>query len=214
MDLKRIRRGLMLPFYDQLNLATLWFYRIKGALFYRWVFKSFGKNSAIYPPMLIGRPRFIHIGDRVTIRTGVRLEAVLLDVDHVPEIYIGDDVLIEQDVHIVVLGKLHIHNSVTIAARSAILGGTHPFFDIHGPVKLGERLDGSQSFTEIGEGCLLGIGSVIHMNVRLGKHVVVGTNAVVKKSVPGYTVVDGDPAAVVLRYDPEKDRWARPPGRS
>jgi acetyltransferase-like isoleucine patch superfamily enzyme len=214
MDLKRIHRLLMLPLYDKLNVAELWLYRLKGFLFYRWVFKSFGKNSVIYPPMLIGHPRFIHIGDRVTIRQGVRLQAVPLDGDHLPEIYIGDDVTIEQDVHIVAIGKLHIRSSVTIAARSAILGGTHPFFDIHGPVRLGERLGGSQSFTEIGEGCLLGIGSVIQMNVRLGKHVVVGANAVVKKCVPGYSVVDGNPAAVVLSYDPEKDRWAPPPGKS
>jgi acetyltransferase-like isoleucine patch superfamily enzyme len=196
------------------NLADLWFYRLKGILLYQWVFKSFGRGSAIYPPMLIGRPQFIHIGDRVTIRKGVRLEAVLFDPDHLPEIHIGNNVTIEQYVHIVALGKLHIHDNVTISARSAILGGTHPFFDINGPVKIGDRLDGSQSFTEIGEGCFLGIGSVIHMNVRLGKHVVVGANAVVKKSVPSYTVVDGNPAAVVIAYDPERERWARPPGRS
>jgi acetyltransferase-like isoleucine patch superfamily enzyme len=174
------------------------------------MFKSFGRNSAIYPPMLIGLPRFIHIGNRVTIRSGVRLEAVLLDAGNPPEIYIGDDVTIEQDVHIVALGKLYIQDHATLAARVAILAGTHPFFDVNGPVKISSRLDGATSFTEIGEGTMLGVGSIVQMNVRVGKHVVVGANSVVKKSVPDYCVVDGHPASVVLAYNGEEKRWVRP----
>jgi acetyltransferase-like isoleucine patch superfamily enzyme len=211
---KKIRQVLSLPFYDKLNLAELWLYRLKGALIYRWVFKSFGRKSAIYPPMLIGCPRFIHIGDRATIRKGVRLEAVLLDPENPPEIHIGNDVTIEQDVHIVAMGKLHIHDNVTIAARSSLLCGTHPFFDVHGPVKISDRLDGEKSFLEIGDGSLLGIGSVVHMNVRIGKHVVVGANSVVKRSVQDYCVVEGHPAAIVLSYNAEEDRWVRPPKKS
>jgi acetyltransferase-like isoleucine patch superfamily enzyme len=214
MILKKIRKVLSLPLYDKLNLAELMFYRLKGALIYRWAFKKFGKNSTIYPPTLIGNPRFIHIGDRVMIRRGVRLEAVLVNPENPPEIYIGNNVTIEQDVHIVVLGRLHIHDNVTIAARSSLLGGTHPFFDVHGPVKISDRLDGDKSFIEIGEGSLLGIGSMIHMNVTIGKHVVVGAHSVVKRSVPNYCVVEGHPAAVVLTYDAEEDRWVRPPKKS
>jgi acetyltransferase-like isoleucine patch superfamily enzyme len=214
MTFETIRKIISLPFYDKMNVAELWLYRLKGWVFYRRVFKSFGKKSAIYPPTLIGRPMFIHIGDRVTIREGVRLEAILLDPNTPPEIRIGNDVRLEEDVCIATVGKIYIHDNVCIAARSALLGTGHPFYDVKSPVKIGDRVEGEKCVIEIGEGSFLGLGSVIQMNVKLGKHVVVGSHSVVRRSVPDYCVVDGHPAAVVLAYDVEKDRWARPPRRS
>lgn len=214
MALKKLQSFLSLRFYDKLNLAERWLYRLKGMVVYRRIFKSFGKSSLIYPPMLIGRPMFIEIGDRVTIRKGVRLEAILLDPRNPPEIRIGNDVRIEEDVCIVTVGKIHIHDNVCIAARSALLGSGHPFFDITSPVKIGDRVEGERSVIEIGEGSFLGLGSIIQMNVKLGKHVVVATCSVVRRNVPDYSVVDGHPADVVLAYDPEKERWARPAVRS
>jgi acetyltransferase-like isoleucine patch superfamily enzyme len=205
----KIQRFLALPLYDQYNRARLGFYRLKGVLFYRWVFKGFGKHSAIYPPMVIGSPRFIHIGDRVTIQKGVRLEAILVDPENPPEIYIGNNVNIEQDVHISAIGKILIHDNVGIGARSTLLCSAHPFFDVHDPVKISARLDGVKSIIEIGENSLLGIGSVVQMNVKLGRHVIVGSNSVVKKSFPDYCVVDGHPATMVLTYNSEDDRWVR-----
>jgi acetyltransferase-like isoleucine patch superfamily enzyme len=74
-------------------------------------------------------------------------------------------------------------------------------------VKIGDRLTGERSLTEIGEGSFLGIGCVIQMNVRIGKHVVVGSNSVVKKSVPDFSVVEGNPAEVVMAYNQIEDRW-------
>ena len=210
MILKTIRRLLSLPLYDKLNYAELLLYKLKGILVYRAVFAAFGRRSAIYPPTLIGRPEFIHIGKGVLIRKGVRLEAVLLDPKHPPEIRIGDNVSFEQDVHVVALGKVHIHDNVTLAARSSLLCGNHPFLDIQGPTKISDRLEGEKSFITIGEGSLIGVGSVIHMNVEIGNHVVVGTNSVVKRNVPSYCAVAGHPADIVLRYNKEEDRWERP----
>ncbi len=203
----KIRKLLALPFYDQLNVATLWWFRIKGFVFYRQCFGSFGKLSAIYPPMLIGGAKFIHIGDRVIIRNGVRLEALLVDPENPPEIRIGNNVNIEQNVHIVAVGKIHIQDNVSITAGAALLGGTHPFLDVHSKAKVGDRLGGVDSLLMIGEGAFLGVGSVVQMNVRIGKHVIVGSNSVVKKNVKDYCVVDGNPATVVLQYHPVEDRW-------
>jgi len=208
--IQKFRRATSLPVYDQFNLCQLWLFRLKGVLFYRMVFKHFGRLSAIYTPMLISGPRFIHIGDNVIIRKGVRIEAVMLDPENPPEIHIGNNVNIEQDVHIVAIGKVRIHDNVSITARSSLLCGTHPFLDVHNPEKIGNRLAGERSVIEIGEGSFLGIGSIVQMNVKIGKYVVVGSASVVKRNIPDYCVVDGSPAAIVLRYDPEVDRWIAP----
>jgi acetyltransferase-like isoleucine patch superfamily enzyme len=191
---------LLSPLPDKFNLLSLVWYRLKGILYYRYVFGSFGKGSVIYKPTMLSNPRFMHIGHNVSIRRGVRLEAVVSDPANPPELRIGNNVNIEQDVHIVFTGKIVIADNVSITARCSLLGGTHP-------VKIGARLTGATSRIEIGEGSLLGIGSVIMMNVKIGRHVVIGSNSVVTKSIPDYSVADGKPAKVCMKYDPASDSW-------
>jgi acetyltransferase-like isoleucine patch superfamily enzyme len=149
----------------------------------------------------------MHIGKNVSIREGVRLEAVMIDPGNPPELRIGNNVNIEQNVHIVFMGKVRIADNVSITARCSLLGGSHPFFDVNDPVKIGDRLAGSKSIIEIGEGSFLGIGTVVMMNVRIGKHVVIGANSVVKRSIPDYSVADGNPAVIVMNYDQNTQTW-------
>ncbi len=207
--LKKIRKYAALPAYDLWNLIELFLYRLKGQWFYRRVFAGFGENSAIFPPMLLSGAKNVHIGKNVIIRRGVRIEAVLSDPDNPPEIRIGDNVNIEQNVHIVALGKIIIHDDVSITANCSIMCGSHPFFDIHDPRKIGDRLADAKSTVEIGAGSMLGIGTIIKNNVRLGQKVVVGSGSVVKESAPDFCVVDGNPGVVVMQYDLEKQGWRR-----
>jgi acetyltransferase-like isoleucine patch superfamily enzyme len=45
------------------------------------------------------------------------------------------------------------------------------------------------------------------MNVRVGRHSVIGSNSVVKINVPDYSVADGNPASVIMTYDQADKRW-------
>ncbi len=193
---------------DKINALQNLLCGLKGVLYYRRVFASFGKGSLLFKPMLLSNPQFMHIGSNVVIRAGARMEAIMIDPENPPELRIGNNVNIEQDVHIVCMGKVHIADNVSITARCSLLGGSHPFFDIHDPVKIGYRLSGAKSVIEIGEGSFLGIGTVVAPNVKIGKHVVVGSNSVVKKNLPDYSVAEGDPATVGLKYDFDKGAWA------
>jgi acetyltransferase-like isoleucine patch superfamily enzyme len=203
----KLRKFFKLPFHDKLNALYSAFCYLKGVLYYRRVFGSFGSGSVIYKPMFLSNPRFMHIGKNVFIRQGVRLEAVLVDPENPPELHIGDNVNIEQDVQIVFLGKVKIADNVSITARCSLVGGTHPFLDVHSPVRIGNRLSGVGSIVEIGEGSFIGIGSTISMNVRVGKYVVIGAQSVVKKSIPDFSVAFGNPAEVIMRYDAVDDAW-------
>jgi len=171
--------------------------------------RTAGKAERHRPKAPGTRPvhQFIHIGNNVSIRKGVRLEAIVLDPSNPPEIHIGDNVGIEQNVHIVCMGKIVIHENVSIAAGSSLLCGTHPFFDVDSPTKIGDRLSGLGSIIEIGANSLVGVSCVIQMNVKIGRHVVIGAGSVLKRSVPDYSVAEGNPAAVVMRYDKEKKCW-------
>ena len=59
----------------------------------------------------------------------------------------------------------------------------------------------------IGDGSFIGTGACVFSNVTLGKHVIVGANAVVTKDVPAFCVVVGAPARILRHYDFEQQSW-------
>ena len=205
--ISKLRMGFNRPFHDNLNFTRLQILRVFGFIYYKRVFGHFGNNSVLYKPLLLVNPRYVYVGNDVVIGPGARIEGAPVDGERAPEFRIGNNVNIEQSIHIGFAGKLLIHDNVTIASRCSILAATHPFFDIHSPLKIGARLGGANSFTEIGEGSYIGADCIILINVKIGKYVVVGANSVVRKNVPDYTVVEGNPAVPILRYDKEQDRW-------
>jgi acetyltransferase-like isoleucine patch superfamily enzyme len=92
----RLRTFLGMRLADKLSLIHRLGVRLKGILYYRRVFGGFGRGSSLDKPLLLSNPHLIHIGERVYIRPGVRLEAVACDGTNEPELRIGDDVRIEQ----------------------------------------------------------------------------------------------------------------------
>lgn len=195
------------PFHHKVQkLQRLW-RKFLCAVYYRHIFGSFGKGSVLYKPILLNNPSHIHIGNGVTIRQGARLEAVIIDPAQPPELRIGDNVNIEQDAHIVCVGRVVLHNGSGLAPRCTILCGTHPFFDVKDTTLIRHRNEGIGGVVEIGSGSILGTNSVIHMNVSIGRNSIVGANSVVRKSAPDFSIIDGSPASIVMRYDEEKERW-------
>jgi acetyltransferase-like isoleucine patch superfamily enzyme len=201
---------LQSPLHVKLEMLRIAWLRTKARLYYSKTFAAFGERSVLFKPTMVSNPQFIFIGRNVTIRTGVRLGAEVADGAHLPEIRIGDGVSIEQDVQITGAGKIIVGKNSALAARCTIIGGFHPFVDVHADAPIKDRLSGARSVTEIGEGSLIGVGAVVKMNVKIGRHVVVGANSVVATNLPDYCLAEGNPAVIVLKYDPATDRWERP----
>jgi len=206
---ERAKRFWHAPFLNKLHSLSTLYYRLKGVAFYRFLFKEFGKGSYIRRPMLILNPRYISMGDRVSIRDGVRLEIVRSNGSRIPELKIGNDTNMEQNVHIVCHSRIHIGNKVSITGHCSIVDVTHPFTDVHDLKKIGDRIEDEDSFVEIGDGTFIGFGSVILPNVRIGRCVVVGANSVVTHDVPDYSVVGGIPAIILKQYDFSSNLWLK-----
>lgn len=202
-----IRSFLHKPFQNKINALRRLFRLILGVVYYRHIFGRFGRGSVLCSPLFLSNTQHIWIGNGVSIREGARLETVIANPAHPPKLIIGNNVTIEQNVHIVSAGNLIIHDNVSIAPNCTILCVCHPFMDVHNPMRIGDRIGGTDATIEIGEGSLIGVGSVIQMNVRIGRSAVVGSNSVVKINVPDFAVVDGNPAAVMMVFDQSENRW-------
>ena len=59
---------------------------------------------------------------------------------------------------------------------------------------------------EIGEGSWLGHNACV-LGARIGRHCVIGANAVVTHDIPDLCVAVGTPAKIIRRYDPATQAW-------
>lgn len=203
----KIGRFLRAPFHEKVNALEVFYFRTKSAVYYCRVFRAFGKGSILYTPTLLSHPEYISIGRNVSIRKGVRLEAIVSDPEHPPELIIGDDVNIEQNVHIVCHSRVVIGNEVSITAQCAIVDVTHPYEDVHNPVKISERIQPGSALVEIGERTVLGYNVVVLPNVRIGKYCMIGAQSLVTRDIPDYSVAAGTPAMPIRRYSQDDGKW-------
>jgi acetyltransferase-like isoleucine patch superfamily enzyme len=204
---RKVRDFVDSPLSEKVNTLELAYYRLKAVLYYRHVFASFGTGSVMYKPIILSNPRFMHVGRNVVIRPGARMEAIVTDTENLPELRIGDNVNIEQNVHIICHSNISIGNDVSITGNCAIVDVTHPFKDVDDPVKIGNRIQKERSFVEIGDRSFLGFNTIVLPNVRIGRYCVVGAHSLVNRDTPDYSVVAGNPARILRKYEAAKEGW-------
>lgn len=174
---------------------------IRG-LVYKPFFGKFGICSYIGKPVSLIGKRNIFLGNRVRIYPGVRMEA-----HENGRIIIGDNTSIAQNFHITAAKEdLVIGANVTILGNAFVTNIDHNYRDINKHIL---DQDWIIKTTKIGDGCFIGFGAAIQAGTVLGKHCIVGTNAVVRGSFPDYSVIVGVPAKIIRRYDFESKRWER-----
>lgn len=178
-------------------IKYLWAIR---AIFYKLSFSHVGKLSYIGKPLYITGAKKISVGDKVRIYPGIRMEA--LDGG---EIYIGNNIAVEQNVHIISGERiLNIGDDTTISANVFISNVDHEYKDIDKSV-MEQPLQFKE--TQIGKSCFIGYGAVILPGTRLGNHCIVGANAVVRGSYPDNCVIAGNPARIIKEYDLKTEFW-------
>ncbi len=119
-------------------------------------------------------------------------------------VHIGDNTFI--GLFDVVIGPITIGNNVIIAQNVVLSGLNHGYEDISMPIK-DQPCTTAEIIVE--DECWIGANAVITAGVRIGKHSVVAGGSVVTKDVPPYSVVGGNPAKVLKKYNPETSAWER-----
>lgn len=171
-------------------------------------------NSAriIRRPFYIRGKKKIKWGKGFTTGVGCRIEAVFLNnCSYV--IKIGNNVQINDYVHIAGIEKVIISDDVLIASRVFISDHNHGVYSgsyIHSsPMEIpNDRVLNSQKVI-IEKKVWIGEGVCVLQGVTIGEGSIIGANSVVNKDIPPYSIVAGIPAKVLKRYNFNTKKWEK-----
>jgi acetyltransferase-like isoleucine patch superfamily enzyme len=168
-------------------------------------FGAFGRNTWIVPPARVSSPSCVFLGDDVTVLERSFLSVVPAIEGIEPRLTIGDRTSIGAQCHVACVGEVEIGADVLTAAR-IFIGDTYHRYEDPGLPVLDQPMADPEKVT-IGAGSFLGIGSAVLMGVTVGEHAYVGAGAVVTRDVEPFTLVVGNPARAVKRWDEQAEEW-------
>ncbi|MBN9299883.1 MAG: acyltransferase [Filimonas sp.] len=122
----------------------------------------------------------------------------------VGDVFIGENTFVGMSN--VLIGPLRIGNNVILAQNVVMSGLNHIYTDISRPI-VTQNVTTAQIV--IGDDCWIAANAVITAGVTIGKHCVVAGGAVVTKDVADYSVVAGNPARVIKKYDHQRGEWVK-----
>jgi len=172
-------------------------------------FAAFGDGSWIVPPARVSTPQAISIGHHVVIHEHAWLSVVPAVEGVWPSLRIGDRCSIGRMCHIACVGEVVIEDDVLTSDRVFIGDTYHGYEDPDRPVLEQPMVDPRP--VRISRGAFLGIGAIVLLGVTVGESAYVGAGAVVTEDVPPRTLVLGNPARPVRRYEPGRG-WVAWPG--
>lgn len=167
---------------------------------------EFGRGSLIRLPAKIRNRRYIFLGKNVFIAESCYISMVT-DGSTKPSLVIGDDVCIGSDFTVSCADSIRIEKKVLLADRVFIGDSIHDYANPEVPI-IDQPMKATGKVV-IEEGAFIGINAVILPGVTVGRNAVVAASSVVTKDVPPFTVVAGNPAAVVKRYNVIDRSWER-----
>jgi acetyltransferase-like isoleucine patch superfamily enzyme len=165
-------------------------------------------TSVIFRPNILSGGHYISIGSNSRIGKYAWLSAFdcYQDQKFIPSIKIGDKVNIGNFSCITSIQEITIGNGCLFSEYVYISDHYHGF-DAHNNISPALQPLFTKGPVIIGENSFLGLRACILPGVKLGKHCVVGSNSVVTKSFPDYSMIVGSPARLVKTYCLEKKEW-------
>ncbi len=116
----------------------------------------------------------------------------------------GDHTLI--GLNNVIIGPVTIKTRSIIAQNVVMSGLNHVYED---PTLSVDEQGVIVKPIVIEEDCWIGANVVVTAGVTIGKHTIIAAGSVVTKSTPPFSVVGGNPAKVIKKYDFETKEWVR-----
>ena len=188
-------------FYESIKLAVN---LIKTKIF-------FPKARLIRFPFDIRGKKYIEYGRNFTTGTGCRIEAYKFFSDS-PELIIGNNVQINDYVHLACGQSLIIEDDVLIASKVYISDINHGNYSGENQSFPEEKAKNRKIFSKtvkICENVWIGESAIILPGVEIGKNSIIGAGSVVTKNVPENCIVAGNPAKIIKKYNFGNKKWEK-----
>jgi acetyltransferase-like isoleucine patch superfamily enzyme len=162
-------------------------------------FHSFGENAIVHRPMWIFGPQQAAIGAHAVLLHGLWLsvEPIAWELPG-PVLRLGDRVGIRPHCTLSASEGIVLEDDVMVGAYSTIIDSDHTFRlgqpnIMHNPVETAP--------VRVGRGTWVGERVAILKGSDIGECCVIGTNSVVRGTIPPYSIAVGAPARVVGRVE-------------
>ena len=163
-----------------------------------------GANTYIDPTVQIFGYQNVRIGSNTTISEEVLLNASSRD-DHADEILIGNNCHIGRRNYFSTGGSIEVGDYGFTGLDCHFLGCGHKTDDPRIPYIASGLTNGSPILVETN--CWLTTSVTVHEGVTIGRGSVIGAGTIVRHDVPPFSIVSGQPAKVVRRYDFKNNAW-------
>lgn len=183
-----------------------------------WLTRDYLFTRLVYPSLRLARFPFrvrgrhgIRWGRRLTTGAGVRLD-VFRD-DGQPALVFGEDVQLNDYVHIGAVERVEIGSQVLIASRVFISDHNHGEYASPDPASAPTTPPALRPLVSkpvrIGDRVWLGEQVCVLPGVSIGDGAIVGAGSVVTRDIPRNSIAVGNPARVIRVYDEISGSWLR-----
>ena len=201
MIIKRIRNKY--SFWSKLAL-------LKSILYTKLFFP---KQRIIRSGFVVRGKRMIKFGLNLTTGVGCRLEAFIADENSNVKLLLGDNIQLNDYVHISALNHVEIGDDVLIASHVYISDNSHGYYG-------GDTIDTSPyilpikrpyfvAAVKIGNRVWLGEGVIIMPGVTIGEGAIIGAHSIVNKNVPANSIAVGAPVRIIKYWDENSRKWIK-----
>lgn len=173
---------------------------------------TFGNARLIRFPIDLRGKAHISVGKGFTTGHNCRLEALPQTATDDKLLVIGDQVQLNDNVHITACLSVVIGNHVLMASKVYISDVSHGSYNEINSSEPGEPPASRPLVTRpvrIHDNVWLGDGVCVLPGVEIGYGSIIGANAVVNRSIPPNSIAAGIPARVIKVFNEASKRWEK-----